>query len=149
VSRRALLRSARRASQLSRAEWRVVAEAWWELLRADVTVSVRPYRQWRDQLGAGRSSRSTTAPDLRFVRLCGAAARMHVRPMTCLRRALALRVMFERRGHCVDLRFGVRRVEGRLDAHAWLVVDGVEVDTGHGIRNDYLPMHSAMAGTGA
>ena len=141
MSTRALLRSVRRATRLSRAEWRVVAEAWWELLRAELTISVLPFGAWRKRVRT-RAERAASERefDLRVPELVSVAASHHVRSLACLPRALAMRAMFERRGHAVALQYGARRIDGQLDAHVWLVVDGVPVDTGAGIAGHYEPL---------
>jgi hypothetical protein len=76
---------------------------------------------------AGREPRGNAAAVGRIV---GAVARRVPLPMTCLVEALAAQAMLRRRGHDSTVRFGVRsgRIGGRaIDAHAWLVCDGLVV----------------------
>lgn len=52
---------------------------------------------------------------------------------SCLVQALAARLLLSRHGHRSTLRIGVARGEGeRLEAHAWVEVDGVAVIGGEG-----------------
>jgi hypothetical protein len=48
------------------------------------------------------------------------AARHHLYPMTCLPRSLVLHLMLARMGIKSELRIGVRKADGRLQAHAWV-----------------------------
>jgi len=143
ISPRDLRRKLARAAERSAADWAVVAESWWELLRADVAVSLRPYARWRDRLARAPEpdpAGSAERVDARVVELFRIAASYHVRPMNCLRRAIALRAVLARRGHDAVVRFGVRRDGDRLEAHAWLTVGGAVVDTGDTVRADYVPL---------
>ena len=49
---------------------------------------------------------------------------------TCLKKALVLSWLLERKGTQTEVRIGVAREEGRLKAHAWLDYDG-QVIFGH------------------
>ncbi len=52
------------------------------------------------------------------------AAAHHLRPMTCLPRALALQRMLAQRGIPSVLRIGVRKEAATFTAHAWVEVEG-------------------------
>lgn len=59
---------------------------------------------------------------------------------TCLVRALAGALLLRRRGIIgTAVRFGVRKTDGRLEAHAWLLL-GDTVLSGDGVEIDYLPL---------
>ncbi len=110
------------------ATWALLVEAWLGLLLSDLRL--RLGRQGGLQAG-GRSSalQPPLPPELerarQLDRLVRAAARLFWPPMTCLRRALALRGMLARRGLQAELRIGVRKTADGLHAHAWLELGGV------------------------
>ena len=56
-------------------------------------------------------------------RFVGVASRRLVR-VPCLSRSVALARMLSRRGVPSDIRIGVRTSDGRLEAHAWVEVNG-------------------------
>jgi len=122
MSARRVARAARTALGLSIVEWATLAEAWLGLLVADVSLRTR-----RANVPlANPSASGTNAPDEvveRVARMLLLAARHHVVPMNCLRRSLALRAMLLRRDIPAVLRLGAR-MNGGLDAHAWVEVEG-------------------------
>ncbi|WP_425294087.1 lasso peptide biosynthesis B2 protein [Mesorhizobium delmotii] len=56
----------------------------------------------------------------RMAWLVNATANRHVKPMTCLERALTLQSLLARHGCHASLRFGVRKGDATVEAHAWL-----------------------------
>lgn len=68
------------------------------------------------------------------VRMVAAAARHSVVPSTCLERSLALWWLLARQGIAAQLRIGVRTIERKFSAHAWVEFEGValgEAETPH------------------
>lgn len=63
---------------------------------------------------------------------------------TCLTRALAARVLLSSEGHASSLRLGMARIDGRLQAHAWLESDGTIVVGGAGHRQ-FAPFGSVAS----
>jgi hypothetical protein len=74
----------------------------------------------------------------RLVRLVHLVARL-VPGAHCLPRALVAQLLLRRRGLDPVLRFGVRKDAGRLDAHAWLELDGAPLLESHETLRDYTP----------
>lgn len=68
----------------------------------------------------------------------GSAARF-VPSATCLPRALAAEAILRRRGHPADLRLGVTRDEGGVQAHAWVESYG-RVVVGDGDLERFAPL---------
>ena len=64
----------------------------------------------------------------RATRLVDMAARHHLYPMTCLRRALVLQRILAERGVSTQLQIGVRKIGEEIDAHAWLEYNKVKID---------------------
>lgn len=59
---------------------------------------------------------------------------------TCLVRAMAVRLLLRRRGsRGAAIRFGVRRQDGLLQAHAWLLLDGTILSGGEE-ADGYVPL---------
>ena len=111
----------------SRADWAVLAEAWWCLLAADLGLRLFSYP--RVERRFGRAPRKVSRPAganevARCVWAAGAASRHHLWPMRCLARSLCLRRLLAKRGIEGVLRIGVAREEGRLLAHAWVEWEG-------------------------
>ncbi len=134
------------ARRLSAGEWAIVAEALWELARADLLVSTSRYEAWRPALESAAHGDVGPA-DPRLVALFETAAGSYVRSVGCLPRSIALRAMLRRRGYAAQVRFGVRR-EGTsaLDAHAWVEVGGHPAEARPDLRTRYASLDRAGGG---
>ena len=64
---------------------------------------------------------------------------------TCLVRSFALWAMLLRRGIPSDLRFGVRKRDGKMEGHAWLERGGVSLNEEDEILATYTPYHSPVS----
>ena len=60
----------------------------------------------------------------RAARLVESVSRLYPFNPTCLKKSLVLFWMFRRRGIPAELRIGVRKVDGKLEAHAWIEQGG-------------------------
>jgi hypothetical protein len=113
---------------LPREERRLLRQTWLSFLLADVGLrlfslsNVQQLLAWRFRLlpeaGAG------AVPPAGLERLVDLAARHHIRPMGCLHRSLVLQALLQWQGLETDLRIGVRKQQGMLQAHAWLEQSG-------------------------
>jgi hypothetical protein len=120
------------AMRLTREEWGLFLRAWWLLLLMDWELRRKPYLEVVKRKGWRAADRRQETGDWRgiiqpAVKMVGVAARNHVRPMTCLRQSLALQRLLWERGVDTELKFGVRKMEGELQAHAWLEWEGEPV----------------------
>lgn len=119
-----------RLRRTSRHEWRLLAEATWLVARIRAALLRRPFEAVHRRYAAGDATADpeVDAAALNEARSVGLAVRRASRLVpgaTCLPRALATRVMLERRGIPNALRFGVAKsAAGELEAHAWIEVDG-------------------------
>ena len=81
------------------------------------------------RIGGQATLRPTSAQDLEdaqaFARLAGIAGRRGPVTTTCLRQSLVVRAWLRRRGLDAQLKIGVRKTGGVMDAHAWVELDGV------------------------
>jgi len=126
-------RKLRAAGALTGAEWCRLWRAWWLLLLVDGGLRWLPFRvvqglldRARPGAGAGRPGDADAV--LREMALAvDRAARYHLYPMTCLRRALVRQRLCRAAGIPTRLCFGVRRADESLAAHAWVEYDGKPV----------------------
>ena len=72
-------------------------------------------------------------------RLVAAAARWSPWRTPCMVRSLVLQRLLARRGIASELRFGVRKAGGQLEAHAWVEHLGKPLAEPHGVADDYAP----------
>ena len=119
----------RRLLALSADEKRILAQAWLMLPVVHLGLRVIPFRRLHRWLGAGAPIAPAEARDSHRAiesvhRVVGIAARRHLVPLTCLRRALVVQWLLRRRGIATELRFGVAKEDGQLRAHAWLEHQG-------------------------
>jgi hypothetical protein len=142
----------RRFLELPSSDQRLLFEAWWRLLAAALRLRLAPGRT------VARAVLATTAREERYdkggtvpavaravAHAVARAAAHHLRPMTCLPRALALQRMLAQRGIPSVLRIGVRKEGGvrkeaaTLAAHAWVEVEGRAVGEPEAIAERFLP----------
>jgi hypothetical protein len=143
-------RKLRVAMMLSAEEWWVLVQAWVVLLAVDLGLRLLHFKAVQARVArAGERAREQDGDEATIRRvgwLVGIAARYHLVAMSCLRRALALQWLFERRGVATDLRFGVRREAGDLNAHAWLEHAGRPIGEPTTVATHYVPLVAQEAG---
>lgn len=123
--------------RLSRAERGLLLSAAVWLPCVDLGLRAAGFARVRRWLGAARPdeerrTRGRSAPlpperraeAERVARMVAIAARHHLYPMTCLRRALVVERLLARRGVPAELRIGVRKGEEGFRAHAWIECGG-------------------------
>jgi len=118
------------------------AEAWFTLAWIDLVIRLLPYRYWRHWLQPAEPSpqRGPSISLMPLVQAVDRAARHHLVPMNCLRRTLALQRMLVRRRIAATLHLGVRKGEGRLEAHAWLSCGGRVLNDTPDVRERYTEL---------
>lgn len=140
-----LRRKLRAGRRLSAGDWRVMARAWFWLLLVDAGLRLLPFPRVQRVVppvahSLAGSPEETAAAIRRLRRLVDIAARNHLYPMTCLRRALVLQRMLAQAGIATKLQFGVRKEAGALAAHAWLEYDGQPIGQPEAIAARYAPL---------
>lgn len=60
----------------------------------------------------------------RIAHMVAAAAHYGPYRATCLPQSLVLRYVLQRAGLAGELRYGIRKKDGRVDAHCWIELDG-------------------------
>jgi hypothetical protein len=130
------------ARALSLDDWLTLAQAWLLLLITDWGLRVLPFP--RVQAFAApdlpREHRALLPTIQRLHRLIDLAARHHLYPMTCLRRALVLQRIARVRGADARVRIGVRKDAGALQAHAWVECDGQIVGQPERVAEKFAPL---------
>lgn len=58
----------------------------------------------------------------------------------CLTEALVVQRFLRRRGYLSDLRFGVRKAQSRLEAHAWVEYRGTVIIGARGLSREHVPL---------
>ena len=111
-----------------RLAFRALATVIW--VRARLTVSSFPTV---DRLTNERPVRASVGPNSAArIGSAVAAVSAYVPGASCLTQALATRVLLAEGGHPSNLRLGMARIDGRIQAHAWLESDGTIVVGGAG-----------------
>jgi hypothetical protein len=82
----------------------------------------------------------------RAVRWIGVASRYCPGGAGCLVRSLALLGLLRRRGLGAQLRVGVGATAPRLEAHAWVELDGVPVNDAADVAARYPPFTGSLLG---
>lgn len=76
----------------------------------------------------------------RVARMVSLAARRGPFPVACLVRSLTLRRLLHHHGVESELRIGVRKVNSRLDAHAWVEHAGIALMEPGEVSETYSPL---------
>jgi len=120
----------RKARQLSSHDWMVLGQAWVLFLSIDFGIRLLSFRSLlsfcRCCARPGQTaSGSTSSPSIeRMAWLTAVAGRYSPIRATCLKQALVLSWLLERRGIAARLCIGVSRQAGTFAAHAWLEQSG-------------------------
>lgn len=124
-------------------EWGTLVRAWFALLLVDLglrRLGLQRVQRWpgfRARAAPPRSFRPTPVELNRLFHLVAIAARHHLYPMLCLRRALVLQWLLAERGEPSEVCLGVARGTGGVDAHAWIEWEGQVIGEGEGVRERY------------
>jgi hypothetical protein len=84
-----------------------------------------------------RAEADVTAQAKQVARMVSVAARHGLYRASCLPTALALQSMLRRRGIEVELRLGVRKTDGWIEAHAWLEHQGLPLIDSPDVREHF------------
>ncbi len=138
----------RKILQLSPSDWHFLGQAWLLFLFVEIGLHLLPFKSLLKLSRSDRqdkrpsSSRAHTISLPRLAWLVTIAGRYHLVCNTCLKEALVLSWLLERRGLSTLLRIGVSRHAGTLKAHAWLEQDG-RVILGSYVPKQYEPLFEA------
>lgn len=89
-------------------------------------------RRWLDSLSHSANPRPATQANIdsarSAARIASIAGRRGTVNATCLRQALLVYWLLRKRGLAPELKLGVRKHEGVVDAHAWVELEGQSLD---------------------
>ena len=94
---------------------------------------------------ASKSNRLSRAREI--ARIVAIAAEHGVYKATCLRRSLLLWWFLRKAGIPSKIRFGVRKWDGTLEAHAWVECHGVVVNDSPAVQDNYEPLEGGFPST--
>jgi hypothetical protein len=126
-----LLRSLKHKVELAQGfallEWITLIEAWLRLFFFHLALLTMSYdrlvESTRLRDDEPEDSPSTLILAQRIQKLVGYAARLHLIPMTCLVKSLALQKMLGRRDVPSQIKIGVQKIQDTVFAHAWVEVN--------------------------
>jgi hypothetical protein len=81
------------------------------------------------------------------VRMVHAAVRHSVGHPTCLEESLGLWWLLRRQGIASELRIGVRKLDEKFEAHAWVERDGVALNEPESLHEHYAAFDAALSST--
>ena len=85
-------------------------------------------------------SKDATQQIKRIWQLVDMASRNHILTITCLRRSLVAQRLLRQQGIPVELHFGVKKDNGRIQAHAWLEYQGHVIGDPEQLSQAYEPL---------
>lgn len=141
----------RKARALPASDWLLLARAWGWLLVIDLGLRILPFKALHDRLALRPVAPAPppgeeAAAIRRAAQMVDRARRLHLYPMTCLRRSLALQRLLAGQGIAATLRFGVRLDPGaaagqpRFQAHAWLEHNGRPISEPETLLGRYVAL---------
>jgi hypothetical protein len=83
----------------------------------------------------------------KIARLVRAAANHGLYRANCLEQSLVLWFMLERNGLESKIRFGARKEDAQLQAHAWIECQGIALNEDRSVEQRYAPFAVATAST--
>jgi hypothetical protein len=112
-----------------------------------VVARVETVRDWLDRLIANAGIESAGEGDPRraahrTAALLTAVARYVFPRPNCLHRSLVLNRVLSAQGIASDIRYGVRRRDGRFEAHAWVEHDGEPLMEPGDLHREYQPLRA-------
>jgi len=138
-----LLRKLNTASRLSFARLGLFFESWIALAIVKLRLMTAPIPLVRRSM-MGSDPPLPPRPGASKDLLAGyeLALRNHLWRFNCLPRSLALQLLLRRRGIDARLRIGARRVDSRLDGHAWIEVDGLPINENADVAEVFPPLRA-------
>jgi hypothetical protein len=123
----------------------LLGRAWLLLLGITIALRVLPLPRIQSLLRRPRSGQAnSTIKAERLAWIVGVAARRHLWSVSCLEKSLVLEALLVRYGFSPELKIGVRREDGVLQAHAWVEVEGHPVGESPNLHRRFLPVHEAL-----
>ena len=112
--------------QLGLQQQGIVLHAWYLFIVWQVKIAYLPYRMWQSALFKHTEFQDEIDAHLRAIKICNLiekAARHHVVKINCLRRCMVQKQILHTHKINSQLSIGVKKDQGKLAAHCWLVVN--------------------------
>ncbi|NEO87481.1 MAG: lasso peptide biosynthesis B2 protein [Spirulina sp. SIO3F2] len=136
------LRTAWRLSPEARSQFRT---AYLLLFWIAIAMHLRGLRWTRQRLRRWSDSPSNPRPDGLKTTLAMVRLAVRYSPWAnCLRQSLTLWTMLRWQGMATELRIGLRRVEGKVESHAWLEYQGQVIGDRPDVQQDYRAFEAAI-----
>ncbi|MDD2921325.1 MAG: lasso peptide biosynthesis B2 protein [Anaerolineales bacterium] len=137
-------RKAQLARGFSLSDWSALIEAWLRLLYYRLALLAVNYQRLKESTRRieNQSSELSLPRARKIERLVGYAARLHLIPMTCLDKSLALQSMLSRRKIAAQIKIGAQKIEGTLYAHAWVEVNGKPIGEAEDVSKRFSALES-------
>jgi hypothetical protein len=117
----------RKIARLSYRDYVILSETILFAIPVELGLRLVGFDRLLRRLGSDRRSLLLSPGPLdgeRAARLVETISRLYPFNAACLKKSLVLFWMFRRRGLPAELRLGVRKVDGELEAHAWIEQGG-------------------------
>ena len=109
----------------------------WQLVMAQVT---------RAKAAKSKTGRSTQIVEAqRVARLVAIASRYGIHRANCLQQSLVLRWLLKQRNIESEIRYGARKEETELSAHAWVEFEGIVLNDTHDVGTRYRPFQHSLS----
>ncbi len=119
--------------------WQRVLSKLTTFRRPSVPDSHLPENRSSEDPTALRDNEATTDRARVIARIVGIAAHHGLYRARCLQQALVLSCLLKRHSIESEIRFGTRKEEGKLQAHAWVEVDRLPLNEGEGTHQGFSP----------
>ena len=138
------MRSLQKLFELSLPEFWVLAQA--TVLLSAIRLSLKFVTVTRlHRIGRQRRVENQTLPTKRIAHLVRVAADHGPVRARCLEQSLVLRWLLLRRGLDARIKFGARKLDDQMEAHAWVEVDGVAINEEHDFHREFVPFEGVAA----
>ena len=139
----------RLASQFSPLDWLILIESWGSLLGFWLALRWKSFDVLSESRFLISSEKRATSVSLnlmqRLYQLVGWASHLHILPMACLEKSLALEWMLRRRGINAQVEIGAHKVSEGINAHAWVEVNGQVVGESENVITNFKVLRSSFS----
>ncbi len=137
------------ASQLSLLDWLTLLEAWGSLLGFWLALRLSSFDALSESRFLIPSKKIILFTSLKYeqrlYQLVGWASHLHILPMACLEKSLALRWMLQRRGIDAQIKIGASKALEGINAHAWVEINEQVVGESESIIANFKALKPASS----
>ncbi len=141
----------RLASQLSPVDRLIFLESWGSVLGFWLALRWKSFDSLSESQFLIPSKKVVKSASLDFgqhvYKLLGWAAQVHIFPMTCLEKSLALNWMLKRRGIQTQVKIGAQKVSAGIAAHAWVEMNDQVVGEAESVASNFKVLKPTFPST--